>query len=456
MTWVSRTACVTLATVLMVVALATPVAIAAPARDGSAVDLFDPTDLATPVAIAASARAYYVLSIGVGEYKHPKINRVPSADDATRVARLFAGRVGATTRTLTNRQATTAGIKTALAEIKDKARKSDFVVIFLAGHGTPVNKGKDWVFLPHDFDPKDASRTVVWDTTLLRAASDLADRGHDVLLAVESCHSGMLIPRARTEGLIDAPRAKRKGRGGLVVATSCKPSQVSFASRIGAKNSFSGWFSTALCDGLGGKADANRDGVVTLAELRGFLEARLYSIIHSEPRLPGLLRESQDSVCRGSPEAPEGFAIAPGDRKLGKTPRMVKSDNYLPAAPNMFAFAQKEPAPVGTWKLVKREQVRHTAKEIKYVALPVDGSYTITFRKDGSYVARYTPRKGNPEQAKGTYRYEIGGCFDLHFLGGRDQLQYFGRGARWMKVRLQCSDSLGGDETFLEFEKVGD
>src|SRR4051812_44819555 len=100
---ISPTTCVTLATVFTLVALATPAAIAAPAR------------------------GYYVLSIGVGEYKDSTIHKLPSAAEATKVAKLFENRVKATTRILTNREATTAGIQTALAEIKNKARKGDFV-----------------------------------------------------------------------------------------------------------------------------------------------------------------------------------------------------------------------------------------------------------------------------------------------------------------------------------------
>jgi hypothetical protein len=338
--------------------------------------------------------------------------------DARKVGALFK-RSGAEveSRLLVNEQATAGGIKAALRQVKDEARPGDFIVLFLAGHGTPTRDG--WVFLPHDYDRKNPAPTVIFDTDLLEEADALAARGHNVLLSVEACHSGLLETKAKTLGLIGTTRPKKRGRGGLVLAASCLPHQFSTVSRVSGEG-FTGWFSTALRQGLGGEADQDHNGVVSVAELRNFLQARLYVIKHAVvpdelPKLPGLAWQDQDGICVGSPEAPDGLEIIRADPKKGRSPEEVKDEGYLPPYPRDL-FCPKGPAPIGTWEIAT------------YNDGPIPGKYTLILRKDGTYTARYKDPSGAVEETKGTYRYKsgAGGEFVLNYDNGYDELLCWG------------------------------
>ena len=403
---------------------------------------------------AQTPAGYYVLAVGVGQYKHKGINPVPCASDARKVEALFK-RPDMTARTqlLTNAEATVEGIKTALRGVKDRVKPGEMVVLFLAGHGTPDNDGKEWLFLPHDYDPANAAETVVRDTDLLEAADDLAAHGHQVLLAIESCHSGMLIVRAFNDGLVGNRRDPKKGRGGLVIAVSSKPSEVSYVSALGA-DGVSGWFSTALREGLTGQADADCNGVVTLRELREFLEARLYVIAHTRFKLAGLDWQSQESICLGSPEAADGMGLMRAAVK-GRPAQQVKDEEFVPFSPDILNEARTALTVVGTWKLV-----RCTAQEIgvdgkpKDIEIPLPLVYTLTLRDDGTYTARLTDAKGKvKEETTGTYKYEPKGEFSLSYKGHKDLLMYMGHGEGWMTLRVQCAPFFQ-DDVFYRLERV--
>src|SRR5437763_15217930 len=72
---------------------------------------------------AQTPAGYYVLAVGVGQYKHKSLNPLPSAGDARKVEALFK-RPGVTARTqlLSNAEATAEGIKTALRGVKDRVK----------------------------------------------------------------------------------------------------------------------------------------------------------------------------------------------------------------------------------------------------------------------------------------------------------------------------------------------
>lgn len=196
-------------------------------------------------------------------------------------------------------------MRAALERVPKRARKGDLVVIFLAGHGAPVGRGNEWAFIPHDFDPDAAAQTIVHGDCLLRAIDGLAYRGFDVLLAVESCHSGLLASRARELKLFGA-NAFDPARGTALVVASSGPKQLSLASNLGdllKGEGETGWFGAALRDALV-KGDENGDGVVTAKEFRTHLKTRLLSISESRAHLPGL-RAAQKCASIGFDAAEE-------------------------------------------------------------------------------------------------------------------------------------------------------
>jgi hypothetical protein len=269
----------------------------------------------------------------------------------------------------------------------------------------------------------------------------------------------MLMTRAKELELIGVPRAKKAERGSLVIATSCQPEDLSTASDIDTPGEEAGWFSTAFREAVAGKADADRDGAVTVAELRTFLEAKLFVTIRKHNRQPGLAWDAQNSLCQGSPEAPDGFKLVPTDRKKGKTPSEVQDEDYVPPFPDIFGVLRTEPAPVGTWKAVKCERQEFDSDLIpKRFPVKLSGEYTLTIRADGAYTARLKENGDTVAQTTGKYEYKtgIGGRFTLIFPGGSDELQYFGRTDNQMIIRLMSDSARWGYNDYYTLEKVKD
>jgi hypothetical protein len=382
-------------------------------------------------------KGYYVLSVGVGKYKGDTESQLPSAKDAREFFKLFEeGKVPVRGRTLTDADATAKGIKAALREIQDKAKPDDFLVVYLAGHGAPTDTG-GWVYLPHDFDRKDAAATTITDALLLEEADGLAARGHHVLLAVEACFSGLLATKAKALGLVEARRESRPGRGGLIVVTSSSSSQVSWA------YAGHGLFTLALQDVVYGKADRNRDGVITLKEFRAYLKPRLDVARYTVPKYPGMDWPQQDGLCLASPEAPDGLELVRADPKRAQDPA---DENFVPPAPGLYDW--RGPAPVGTWQceVLVASQAGKPVKEV----------YTLTIRKDGTYTARLKNRWGDVEETKGTYEYSEGkgGKFVLKYGAHADDLQFFGRTANRITVRVQPDKSYQGDLQGFSLSRV--
>lgn len=407
----------------------------------------------TGLATAAEPKGYQVLAVGVSEYK--SINSADGSDhDAKRVGDVLKNRkLTDKLQILTNKNATAAAIRAALREVEASVKPGEAVVLFFAGHGQRVNKGKDWLFLPHDFDERKPMEKVIWDLELMLVATALTTRGHDVLLAVDACHSGALITLAGEMGLVGAKRAKPDGRGALVIATSCRPNQLSSATRAEA-GKYAGWFTTAFAETLGGKADANRDGVVAVSELRAHLEARLYVTTHSQAREPGLAWPAQDSLVAASPEAGEGFGVVRGDKKEGLKPDVVAADGFVPGGPTL-PFMKPKAAPIGTWTITKCEVTTIKADFTpKTEQKKLRGDYTLTIRGDGTYTAKIKLPGSDTDVTEGKHGFSPGGEFFLKFCGGEDQFQFFNNEKDRITVRVQNSGSRWGSDTFYELKRV--
>ena len=99
----------------------------------------------------------HLLVVGVNRYAQGTMNLKFAVSDAKAMAGLFQERgpalYGANrvhVKELLDAEATADGIEKAIAEIADKARSQDTLVVFLAGHGTTV--GQRYYFIPHDFE----------------------------------------------------------------------------------------------------------------------------------------------------------------------------------------------------------------------------------------------------------------------------------------------------------------
>jgi WD40 repeat protein len=191
---------------------------------------FDDTDLGSdPVEIVLRragakpvAGSLYVLSVGIGSYRHAdgkslRNLRFPAAD-ANAIAERFRKEgpplyeQTPEVRTFTDGEATAANVRAGLKWLQEKVRPGlvDTVVIYLSGHG--YSREGRYYFATHDFDLKNLPATSISGQELREALGGRL-RARSVFLFVDTCHAGGLSGRAEQ---LD----RELGEGVFVVASS--------------------------------------------------------------------------------------------------------------------------------------------------------------------------------------------------------------------------------------------
>ncbi|MBL9086619.1 MAG: SUMF1/EgtB/PvdO family nonheme iron enzyme [Planctomycetia bacterium] len=143
-----------------------------------------------------------------------------------------------------------------------KTKPGDTVLVFFAGHGGIVAGGSS--LCPTDFDPDQSGLTGI-------RVDHVRDLMHGCnatqkLLVLDCCHSGA-TGRGVQLGLSGDDLDGFKGAGGLITFAAARRSQESQE----AGDRRHGLFTWALARGLGGEADADRDGIVDSDEVYRFV-----------------------------------------------------------------------------------------------------------------------------------------------------------------------------------------
>jgi hypothetical protein len=261
----------------------------------------------------------YVVAVGVSNYLNPRYNLRFAAKDATDLISAYRGieaREGSHSQVhvldLTNQKATRAGIREARAWL-EKSHPNDLVVVFAAGHGM-TDARDDYYFGTYDIDAENPqanglayeefeglldgipalkkmllidtcfSGEVDKDTPTLVAQADAGPDGA-VRMRTFKAPRGVFVtpdmPLAASlagvpAGLTSATDVRRfqdlfadlrRGTGAVVISSA---SGNEFA--LEGEQWHNGVFTYALLSGLrDGKADANRDGIVTVGELQAYV-----------------------------------------------------------------------------------------------------------------------------------------------------------------------------------------
>ena len=231
--------------------------------------------------LGAIAQRWAVV-IGVADYKNAN-KQLPSLKYANRDAEQFAtflkskaggGFSADRVKLLTDKQATTRNIRGALFDFLKKTVKEDLVVIFFAGHGIPdPDKPSNLYLVAHDSDPTQIASTgfPMWDLDTALKRTIAAER---VVVLVDACHSAGATEGIRGVKIGDSFNKYfdqlAKVKPGRVVFTSCEGYEVSReAKKWGGGH---GVFTWALLEGLKGKADVNKNGIVTLGEVLDYVD----------------------------------------------------------------------------------------------------------------------------------------------------------------------------------------
>jgi Caspase domain len=241
----------------------------------------------------------FVVSIGVDNYTH--IGKLKGdVNDARNTAAAFTAQQGklfgkVSAYTLLDGEATRAKIASRVQAIDKLGKAGDYVVLFMSGHGGISKETNQWYFCPCDFDSKNFARTAVTDRQVLETADGFAGQGKKVLIVVDACFSGQL----RTAAKPYFDKYRNPTGGGLVVMVSSTAEQTSNA--LGDYSAFA----KAFADSMAGAADLNRDGKVTLEEIRHYSGKRTYELLKQHGN-----QSKQDSAVAWSPSISGNMTMA--------------------------------------------------------------------------------------------------------------------------------------------------
>jgi uncharacterized caspase-like protein len=118
-----------------------------------------------------------------------------------------------------------------------------------------------------DVNPAAIAATCISSEALKNALGDLPGR---VIFMMDACHSGTVTENKRRAFMDDLVRDLISEDYGVIVLCSSAGEEVSFESSTVKQ----GYFTSAIVEGLSGRADLNKDGVIFLNELEGYASRR--------------------------------------------------------------------------------------------------------------------------------------------------------------------------------------
>jgi Caspase domain len=232
----------------------------------------EPEEL-VPRAGAVSRPGAIAIVIGIETYR----SGVPKASGAERDAALFAdyaektlGLSRGNIRLLTSSDATRSSIDAIVDEwLTKNADPSAELFFFFAGHGAPDTDSGEGYLVPWDADPKYIkSQGIPVNALVARLAKA---RAKQTYAFIDACFSGSGSRSVLAEGTRPLVRVKALATPGSVALLTASGS----AETTGVAASGHGLFSHHLLAGLNGRADADRDGAITLEEVAAYTKAHV-------------------------------------------------------------------------------------------------------------------------------------------------------------------------------------
>ncbi len=208
--------------------------------------------------------------LAVGASESPGAAPLPLAKhDALSFARTWQAQKGKLYQdvkgeVLVAQYATRANILAGLDRLIRQTAPGDTVAITLAGHGSFLgDRTTAWIFTGADYSPLHVRQTSVTADDLREKFVLLQRKTSRIFLFLDSCRAG----------------AAHFTDVGCIVFAGCRSSESCY-DHIG-----NGLFTFAVLEALEGRADVNRDGIVTLAETEAFVQRRMSQILRDPRRL---------------------------------------------------------------------------------------------------------------------------------------------------------------------------
>ncbi len=352
-----------------------------------------------PAPNAFAAVNTFGLVIGVDDYQYISPKLEGSVNDATDVANALQKDGAQDVRLLLDQKASRDAIMGAWNDLMAKVQKGDNLIFHFAGHGGQEpehvkgseESGYDSTLLLAGFSLKGpGTYERIVDDELGAMFQRASDAGVNLLVAIDACHSGTMtrafnnpsIAKPRVRAVTYLPIAASEDRLPLIdPAWSKIPKELPHVFYFGAVHDHEeapeiaiggqqrGALSWSLASGLRGAADANKDGVITVSELRDYIIDQIQikvegqqhpSIIPTKSRGVTFVDRGEFSIL--SPQALEIVKVA-------------SKDGLTDYAKQLLAQAVKEgPGDSGTDKLQAimkaiQEKAKSNAQQIPSTAI---------------------------------------------------------------------------------------
>jgi WD40 repeat protein len=240
----------------------------------------------TGTAVAPGPRLH-VLTVGVSDYGQAAthLRLAFAAADANDVAAALLNTQASlyakvSPQLLRNQDATRAGILRGLATMRDAMARSepgrDLAVVQFSGHGALLDG--EFYLLPYDVDAGDPvaiKATALPASTLRQELEGLAQYGR-VLVLLDACRSGGAMANGQPLAA-DATRLRMALVGSnITVLTSSSAAELSREDPQWGH----GAFTTILLEALSSWADADKNGLISVSELTGYLTRHVPGLTH--------------------------------------------------------------------------------------------------------------------------------------------------------------------------------
>jgi len=217
----------------------------------------------------------YLLTIGINEYKNPKLNLNYARADASAFAdriRLQAKGMFSELKSyaLFDSEATKENILGVLDTIIREAAINDMFIIYFAGHGSMSDEL--FYFIPYE-------ATKLYDAELLKKSALSADEVQQKLTKLKALKQIVFIDACQSGGSVDV-LAQRGALEEKAIAQLSRSAGIHVLSAAGSEQYASeytelghGLFTYVLLEALKGEADgAPKDGKVTVYEMKSFVD----------------------------------------------------------------------------------------------------------------------------------------------------------------------------------------
>lgn len=226
----------------------------------------------------------YVVAIGISQYPGDlKLNYAAKDAESLSTALKSHGKPlfrEVEMQVISDQQATRSAVLKGLSWLREQMTQNDYGIFFFAGHGELDNDGSLY-FLPVDADTKDLLSSAVPAEQVKRALSGIPGK---LITIIDACHSagiaGSKIGKRRGDTPLtdDLIRDLVTDESGVVAMCSSTGREFSLENNEHRQ----GTFTLAIVEGLSGKADFNKDGIVYLNELDTYVTDRVKELTRGQ------------------------------------------------------------------------------------------------------------------------------------------------------------------------------